>query len=116
MSSCRLLAFLLFAVWILDSVFLGFHFCGSLFSAGTENILLSRDARNAPVMCVSRSLIVAMRVSSVSRAALNSLALFGARQGRLRLQGSAVQLAFLNSIGGEPDDSRALRELSFDLT
>lgn len=47
--------------------------------------------------------MVAMRVSAVSRAALNSLAFLGARQGRARLQGPAVQLAFLNSVrGGEP--------------
>ncbi|CAM9853344.1 unnamed protein product [Laminaria digitata] len=50
-----------------------------------------------------------MRVSSVSRAALNSLAFFGARQGRARLQGSAVQLAFLNSSGGEPYEARRVR-------
>lgn len=41
-----------------------------------------------------------MRVAVASRAALNSLAVLSTRHGRARLQGPALQLAFLNSFPG----------------
>ena len=91
-------------------IFSGFPLLlGRLFETGIEDILLLyvRSVIASLVQCcaevpacVSQSLMVAMRVSAVSRAALNSLALLGARQGRARLQGPAFQVAFLNYIRG----------------
>lgn len=68
---------------------------------GFDRINLETGASPQRSNCIrSKSSVSTMRVAAVSRTALNSIAVFSTRQGRVRLQAPAVPLAFLHSVSG----------------